>query len=59
MRGLKGGEACYLRCCKMGIKSDKGELWLGGMREEGFLRSAKNEENWREVYENKERVFYV
>jgi len=29
MRGLKGREACYLRCCKMGIKRDKGELWLG------------------------------
>jgi len=31
-RGLKRGEACYLRCCKMGIKSDKGELWLGDER---------------------------
>lgn len=48
----------------MGIKSDKGKLWLwvGRMRGDGRLggfRSAKNEENWREVYENKERVFYV
>jgi hypothetical protein len=33
MRGLKGGEACYLRCCKMVIKSDEGELWLGGVGE--------------------------
>lgn len=58
MRGLKGREACYLRCSKMGRKRDKGELWLGFERR-GVLRSAKSEENWREVYENKKRVFYV